>query len=79
MNIKVCVLTVSDRCSRGQAEDGSGRTLKDLISATSHLSLCRYAIVPDDGDRIKVCFFALPLFSSSRTDLLRYVTAAYSA
>lgn len=54
MNIKVSVLTVSDRCSQGLAEDGSGRALRDLISDCDQLSLSRYAIVPDDGDRIKV-------------------------
>lgn len=52
--IKVCVLTVSDRCSQGLAEDASGRTLKELISGNNQLSLSRYAIVPDDEDRIKV-------------------------
>ena len=54
MSIKVCVLTISDRCSQGLAEDASGRTLKELITANDQLSLCRYAIVPDDGERIKV-------------------------
>lgn len=54
MKIQVSVLTVSDRCSQGVTEDASGRTLKDLISTHDQLSLCRYAIVPDDGDRVKV-------------------------
>lgn len=30
--IKVGILTVSDRCSRGEAEDTAGANLKDLIA-----------------------------------------------
>ena len=63
MNIRVAVLTVSDRCSQGMADDVSGRTLKELVT-NDQMSISRYAIVPDDGERIKVRIAAviLPLF-----------------
>lgn len=33
--IKVGILTVSDRCSRGEAEDTAGANLKDLVAKNS--------------------------------------------
>ena len=57
MNVRVAVLTISDRCSQGVADDGSGRTLKELLT-NDNMSISRYAIVPDDSERIKVSIAA---------------------
>jgi molybdenum cofactor synthesis domain-containing protein len=44
------VLTVSDRVSRGEAEDGSGDTLEQLLRADGYEVERR--LVPDEADRI---------------------------
>ncbi|KAG0723267.1 Gephyrin [Chionoecetes opilio] len=53
--IKVGVLTVSDRCSRGEAQDGSGANLKVLVDAGTLFKgkVCKYACVPDELLTIK--------------------------
>ena len=61
--LRVCVLTISDRCSQGVTEDLSGKTLKDLIAGDGQLSLSRYAIVSDDQTRIQVS--ETPVYSSA--------------
>jgi len=55
----VGILTISDRCSRGEAEDKSGpklvETIKELSNATSNVNwtVTRQAIIPDEKDIIK--------------------------
>jgi molybdenum cofactor synthesis domain-containing protein len=44
------VLTVSDRVSRGEAEDGSGDTLEELLRADGYVVTRR--LVPDEADEI---------------------------
>jgi len=44
--VKAAVLTVSDRVSRGEAEDGSGDILEELLSADGHEVVRR--LVPDE-------------------------------
>lgn len=54
-NVKVGILTVSDRCSRGEAEDKSGPNLEKLVRASTALNvkevLCE--CVPDEPNEIK--------------------------
>ena len=48
--MKAGVLTVSDRVSRGEAEDGSGDTLEELLREDGYDVTRR--LVPDEPDRI---------------------------
>ena len=48
--MKAAVLTVSDRVSRGEAEDGSGDTLEALLMADGFHVIRR--LVPDEADQI---------------------------
>ena len=48
--MRAAVLTVSDRVSRGEAEDGSGATLEELLSADGFAVVRR--LVPDEQDEI---------------------------
>ena len=48
--MRVSVLTASDRCSRGEAEDKSGPLISDLLKETAQ-TVC-YRCVPDDRDVI---------------------------
>ena len=48
--MKAAVLTVSDRVSRGEAEDGSGDTLEQLLMADGFEVIRR--LEPDEADRI---------------------------
>lgn len=51
--MKVVVLTVSDRASRGEYEDLSGPEIKKILSEHFGESLdCRIVIVPDEKSRI---------------------------
>lgn len=45
------VLTISDRVTRGEFEDGSGDTLVELLEAEGHEVVAREA-VPDERDQI---------------------------
>jgi molybdopterin adenylyltransferase len=47
---RAAVLTVSDRVSRGEAEDGSGETLEQLLRADGYEVIRR--LVPDEPDEI---------------------------
>ncbi len=49
--IKVGVLTISDRSSRGEREDLSGQVIKDIVSQLNG-EVVSYDIVPDDKDAI---------------------------
>jgi molybdopterin adenylyltransferase len=48
--VKAAVLTVSDRVSRGEAEDGSGDTLEELLRGDGYDVTRR--LVPDEADEI---------------------------
>jgi len=48
--VTVAVLTVSDRVSRGEAEDGSGDTLEELLREDGYDVTRR--LVPDEADEI---------------------------
>ena len=48
--MNVAVLTVSDRVSRGEADDGSGDALEELLRADGHDVERR--VVPDEADEI---------------------------
>ena len=48
--MKAAVLTISDRVSRGEAEDGSGDTLEQLLRADGYEVTRR--LVPDEADEI---------------------------
>jgi molybdenum cofactor synthesis domain-containing protein len=48
--VRAAVLTVSDRVSRGEAEDGSGDTLEGLLRADGYDVTRR--LVPDETDEI---------------------------
>jgi molybdopterin adenylyltransferase len=50
--IQVAVLTLSDRCSRGQATDTAGPAAADLVSAGLGAHVYRIEILPDDKDVI---------------------------
>ena len=48
--MRAAVLTVSDRVSRGEAEDGSGDTLEELLRGDGYEVTRR--LVPDEADEI---------------------------
>lgn len=52
MSIRVSILTISDRSSRGEREDLSGPALQKLIHSHKW-QVVRMEIVPDDWDTIK--------------------------
>lgn len=51
MAIRVGILTVSDAASRGERVDTSGAAIRGVIEAAG-AEVVRYAIVPDERDRI---------------------------
>jgi cyclic pyranopterin phosphate synthase len=51
--ITAAVLTVSDRCSRGQAEDHSGPALARMLSERLGAEIVAAECVPDDGQTIR--------------------------
>ena len=50
--IKVAILTISDSCSKGQREDISGQTIKDVLPKDK-FEICEYKIVADEHRSIK--------------------------
>ncbi|HAH20122.1 MAG: molybdenum cofactor biosynthesis protein [Omnitrophica WOR_2 bacterium GWF2_43_52] len=48
----VAILTISDRCSRGEREDISGKLIQELIAGLA-LEIARYEIIPDEPEVIK--------------------------
>jgi molybdopterin adenylyltransferase len=55
--VKAAVLTISDRVSRGEAEDGSGDLLEELLRGEGH-DVVR-TVVPDERDEIAAAIRAL--------------------
>ena len=49
--IRVGILTISDRCSRGEREDKSGDAIRKIMSQFG-TRVVEYAIVPDNKDNI---------------------------
>ena len=49
---KAAVLTISDRCSRGEREDISGKVIQELIRGIA-FELVQYEIIPDEAELIK--------------------------
>lgn len=49
--IKVATLTISDSCSKGQREDISGQTIKDILPKDK-FEICDYKVVADERKSI---------------------------
>ena len=49
---EVCILTVSDRCSRGEAEDTSGQALAEFFSDKAAFKVTQRLCVPDEKKEI---------------------------
>ena len=50
--IEIAVLTSSDRCSRGETSDESGKLISEMVKTIGGYTAA-YDIVPDEKDRIK--------------------------
>jgi len=50
--MRVAILTVSDRCSRAEAEDLTGPALRDALAGAG-AEVLEIAVVPDDAERIR--------------------------
>ena len=50
--IKAAILTISDRCARGEREDESGPAIREFLPEIP-ATLSAYEIVPDDLELIK--------------------------
>lgn len=49
--IKTAILTISDKGSRGEREDGTGSSIKEKLDSNVY-SIEYYKIIPDDMDKI---------------------------
>lgn len=59
MSYRVAIITVSDKGSRGQRQDLSGKVIEEMVS--SWADVVSYKIVPDEKDEIKQAILeALP-------------------
>lgn len=61
--IRAAVLTVSDRCSRGEATDTSGPALCRMLVEHLHARIVATRCLPDEHDQLAACFLEW-----SRTD-----------
>ncbi|HMN40281.1 MAG TPA: MogA/MoaB family molybdenum cofactor biosynthesis protein [Phycisphaerales bacterium] len=70
--IRAAVLTVSDRCSRGERADTSGPALCDLLRSRLSAEIIHTAILPDEPDQLEAYFRAWsePALPAVRTDLI---------
>jgi len=50
--IKVAVLTISDKCSKGEREDKSGKIIQEMLSPNVY-QVVKYEIIPDEAEQIK--------------------------
>ena len=60
---KVGVLTISDRCSQGQAVDKSGPKLVEIVTNNLGWVVTQQSIVPDEIEEIKGGFQLKGVFS----------------
>ncbi|MEL7596678.1 MAG: MogA/MoaB family molybdenum cofactor biosynthesis protein, partial [Clostridiaceae bacterium] len=49
--IKAAILTISDKGSRGEREDGTGEVLRNLLEESGY-EIVYYKIIPDEIDKI---------------------------
>lgn len=49
---KTVVLTISDKCSKGQREDQAGKVTQDIIKKLP-AEIVKYEIIPDESEMIK--------------------------
>ena len=49
---RVAILTISDKCSKGQREDKSGKIVQELVKNLPG-EVVKYEIIPDERDMIK--------------------------
>lgn len=61
--VRVAILTVSDRCSRGEAEDTSGPALARICRERLGAEIAETACLPDDPDGLEACFRAWSVVS----------------
>ncbi len=54
--IRAAILTVSDRCSRGEMADTSGPALRGILEERLSAQVLRTAIVPDEPDIVAAHF-----------------------
>lgn len=54
--IRAAVLTVSDRCARGEAVDTSGPALVQMLQAKLGAVIVHTACLPDDIEQLAACF-----------------------
>ncbi len=52
LRIRIGILTISDRASRGEREDESGPLIERLVSQSLHCAIEKKAIVPDVREEI---------------------------
>jgi molybdopterin adenylyltransferase len=53
MSISVGILTISDRCYRGEAQDASGPLIRQLVTEVLDARVSVEAVVPDEGGLIR--------------------------
>ena len=58
MPVSVGILTISDRCSRGEAEDASGLVLREWAVHQLGAEVKLQAVVPDERELIKTTLMA---------------------
>lgn len=50
--LTLAIVTVSDRCSKGEREDKSGQVIREMFEETS-AKLVHYEVIPDERDMIE--------------------------
>lgn len=65
--IKTAIITISDKGSKGEREDGTGRALKNLLEKEEY-SIDYYKIIPDEADII--CEELIKLSDSEKVNLI---------
>ena len=53
MAMRVGIVTVSDRCFRGEAEDASGPLIREWVTERLQAEVRHVQVVPDEADRIR--------------------------
>ncbi len=67
MNYKAAVLTVSDRCSRGERADAGGPLVAEILKSAGYEVICS-DLVPDDRPQIELALRRLA--DQARADLI---------